>query len=114
MEGLPLGTAVEVISFSALHRAWRETRRPEERGHVTPYLYQSGLFKQEKLHAPPELRAPELRLTVDEEEDLELMRRIYARLYREDEIISLSDVVALLRSEPALASLNAHVVQRSL
>ena len=114
MEGLPLGASVEVIFFPALERAWREARRPEEREHVTPYLYKSGLFKQERLHAPVELRAPELRLTVDEQDDLELMRRIYARLYHEDDIISLNDVVALLRSEPALALLNAHVVQRSL
>ena len=114
MEGLPLGAAVEVIFLPALERAWREARRPEEREHVTPYLYESGLFKQEKFRAPVELRAPEFRLTVDEADDLELMRKIYARLYRKEEIIFLSDVVALLRSDPALASLNAHVVQRSL
>lgn len=114
MEGLPLGAAVEVISFFALQRAWREARRREEREHVTPYLYRSGLFKQETIRASDDLRAPELRLTVDVEEDLEVVRRIYARLYREGEIIRLGDVVSLMRSDPGLQSLNAHVLQRSL
>ena len=114
IEGLPLGTAAEVISFPALERAWHEARRPEEREHVTPYLYRHGFFKLETVNASGDVRAPELRLTVDVEDDLKLIHRIYARLYREGEIIPLRDVVALLRSEPALASLNAHVLQRSV
>ena len=112
IEGLPLGAAVEIISFPALERAWREARRPEEREHVTPYLYRHGFFKLETLSASENVKAPELRLTVDVEDDLKLMRRIYAQLYREGEIIPLRDVVALMRAEPALASLNAHVLQR--
>lgn len=114
IEGLPLGAAAEVISFAALERAWREARRPVEREHVTPYLYQSGFFKLETVNAPEDVRAPELRLTVDVEDDLKLMRHIYARLYRPGKIIPLSDVVQLIRAEPALASLNAHVLQRSV
>jgi spore coat polysaccharide biosynthesis protein SpsF (cytidylyltransferase family) len=113
-EGLPLGAAVEVISFKALERAWREARLAEEREHVTPYLCRSGLFKVGALPASPELRVPELRLTVDVAEDLELMRRIYARLYHSGKIIPLSEVVTLLRAEPGLTKLNAHVVQRAV
>ncbi len=36
----PLGLNLEAIRSAALNRAWREARRPYERVHVTPYIYQ--------------------------------------------------------------------------
>ena len=38
MRTFPIGTDVEVFSFSALNRAWENTQLPSEREHVTPYL----------------------------------------------------------------------------
>src|SRR3989344_6297701 len=33
----PEGLDTEVLSFSALERAWKESKKPSEREHVTPY-----------------------------------------------------------------------------
>ncbi len=35
----PIGLDVEVVSFAALDRAWREAVEPHQREHVLPYLY---------------------------------------------------------------------------
>ena len=35
----PEGLDVEIFSFSALERAWKNATKPSEREHVTPYIY---------------------------------------------------------------------------
>ena len=35
----PIGTDVEVFSFSVLETAWKNAQLPSEREHVTPYIY---------------------------------------------------------------------------
>ncbi len=41
----PIGTDVEVFSFSALKRTWESAQLPSEREHVTPYLRNERNFK---------------------------------------------------------------------
>jgi len=75
----PNGLDVEVMRFECLERAWMEARLPSEREHVTPYLYNcSGRFRLGSYCGEPDLS--NLRWTVDEPEDLELVRRIYEAL----------------------------------
>lgn len=110
--GMPLGTGLEVFAFAALERSWREGHEPHHREHVDEYVGDHPeLFYVERLEAPPGLRRPELRLTVDEPADLELAREIYRRL---DPFAELPEVVAALDVEPELAALNAHVRQKTL
>jgi spore coat polysaccharide biosynthesis protein SpsF (cytidylyltransferase family) len=51
---------------------------------------------------------------VDTLEDLELMKKIYKSLYRDGEIISLMDVVNLLRKKPRLLKINIHIKQKRI
>ncbi len=111
--GMPLGTGAEIMTFAALERSWREGHEPKHREHVDEYIGDHPeLFPTERVDAPPGLRRPELRLTLDTEDDLTLLRTIYERLGANGELVGLRDVVALLDREPALLSINAHVVQR--
>lgn len=114
--GMPLGTAVEVFSFAALEASWREGREPHHREHVDEFVYeQPERFRIELVPAPPRLRRPDYRLTVDTADDLELVRRIYeACSPRLDGLVALSDVVALLDERPDLLALNAHVRQKTI
>ena len=50
-----------------------------------------------------------MRLTVDTKEDLKLMREIYKRLYIENTIIDLEDVVELLISNQSLRKVNLNI-----
>ena len=68
---LPIGVGAEIFRFAALERSHLEGRSPHHREHVNEYLLEHPeLFKTGRLESvPPEKRMPDLRLTVDTEED---------------------------------------------
>jgi glutamate-1-semialdehyde aminotransferase/spore coat polysaccharide biosynthesis protein SpsF (cytidylyltransferase family) len=103
----PDGLDVEVFSFAALERAWREARRPSEREHVTPYLRMSGAFRTCNVEHAADLS--HLKWSVDTPEDLEFARAIFAALDGQG-VFSMEDVLRALREFPALAATNARSV----
>jgi spore coat polysaccharide biosynthesis protein SpsF len=106
----PIGLDVEVVSFAALERAWREAVEPNQREHVLPYLYDPpGRFRVIRLDA--ERDYGNLRWTVDTREDLEFVRQVYARLGEGE--FGWRDVLALVRAVPELAAINAGVQHKS-
>lgn len=108
----PIGLDVEVCTFQALERAWREAELPYQREHVMPYLYEiDGRFRVRILQHEPDLGA--LRWTVDTSQDLELVREIYARFDGRDDF-SWQEVLELFGREPELAAINASVVHKSV
>jgi spore coat polysaccharide biosynthesis protein SpsF len=112
---MPLGTGAEVFTAAALATSWRDGHEPHHREHVDEYVGEHPeLFRIERVLAPPGLRRPGLRLTVDTPEDLELVREVYVRLKRPGDIIDLVDVVRLFDEEPKLAAINADVRQKTI
>lgn len=108
----PRGLDTEVFTRAALEAAWREASVKEHRVHVTPYMYLTpGRFRTFSVEDSPDYS--DLRLTVDTEEDLELVRQVYEHLGREGRFTWM-DVVDLMRREPALAAVNAHIEQKNL
>jgi spore coat polysaccharide biosynthesis protein SpsF len=104
----PDGLDTEVIAARALTQADREARLPSEREHVTPYLWKHPeMFRLWRVVFPAALA--HRRWTVDEARDLELVRAIYARLYRPGQIFGWQAIEELLRREPELAALNAGI-----
>lgn len=78
--GLPHGAAVEAIRGSALLRAAEVATDVYDREHVTPTLRSSREFFGLAALAPGHLRRPGLRLTVDTEDDLSFMQRLFDAL----------------------------------
>jgi len=108
----PRGLDTEVMSFATLGRAWQEARKPHEREHVTPYVYQHPAeFKL--LSVTGEADHSAHRWTVDTPEDLELVRAIYSRL-KGNSTFGWRDVLEVLDCEPGLMELNRSVVQKAL
>lgn len=67
---LPIGVGAEIFSFSALEQSWREGHAPHHREHVDEYLLENPqTFPTQQLQVPVAKRSPQLRLTVDTEED---------------------------------------------
>ncbi len=81
--GCPLGTGVEVIQATALFEAEREASGPEEREHITTWLYRHrDRYRVLEPQAPPDALLPGRTVSVDTAEDYEEMQRIFAALYR--------------------------------
>lgn len=107
---LPVGSAVEVVSVAA----WREVHRRgtdrQRRQAPSEYLLQHrDRFTVRSVAAPADVAAPELRLTVDSPEDLQLVRLIWDALHPSHELIPLSAIVTLLRARPDLVEINGHL-----
>ncbi|MET0156098.1 MAG: glycosyltransferase family protein [Rickettsiales bacterium] len=108
----PRGLDTEIFTFDALEEAHFEARRPEEREHVTPFIYRNP----QKFSLYSYTGAPNnahMRWTLDTEEDFSFIFAVYDALYREGAIFSTDDVFRLLRNRPELAELNAHVEQKA-
>jgi spore coat polysaccharide biosynthesis protein SpsF len=111
--GFPRGLDTEVFEYEALENAHVLSTKDYEREHVTPFIYEHpDLFKLQNVKAEGDLISP-LRLTVDTEEDLELMREIYKRLYF-GKIFSIIEVIDLFKAHPELAKINAEIKQKAL
>lgn len=105
----PDGLDTEVFAFSALDRAWREAALPSEREHVTPFIWKrTDIFRTANVTNDVDLSA--FRWTVDNPEDLELVRAIDNRMHMLGRLsYGLLDIIQLLREEPELSNLNRHV-----
>ena len=96
----PDGLDVEVFSFGALERAWREARLPSEREHVTPYIRTSGHFRTFNVESPVDLS--HLKWSVDTQADLDFVRSVFEGLDANGSDFSLEDVLQLVRIGPEL------------
>lgn len=113
VRSFPRGLDAEIFTFSALEKTYLEARRPYEREHVTPYIYQHPeLFALVNEECLDDLSAH--RWTLDTKEDLELIERIYAELHRKDVLFNMQDVLNLLSQHPEWSLINAHVEQKKL
>jgi spore coat polysaccharide biosynthesis protein SpsF len=98
-EGLPVGAAVEVVSHDALARCAAEAIDGGDREHVTALIKREpSRFRRIPATAPPRLRRPDLRFTVDAPDDLAYVRRLFRRSGHEApglaELIQAADAVA--------------------
>jgi spore coat polysaccharide biosynthesis protein SpsF len=76
---LPVGAAVEAVTFQALARAARDATDPTDREHVTTYIKRhTDRFRCVQTRAPGSLCAADLRLTVDTPADLAWLRVLAA------------------------------------
>jgi spore coat polysaccharide biosynthesis protein SpsF len=104
----PDGNDVEIMSFSALEKAWQEAAKDFEREHTTPYIWEN----------PDKFRIGEVvwntgkdlstshRWTLDYPEDFEFIRTVYENLYPSNPLFSLNDILGLLDEKPAIAEIN--------
>src|SRR3989338_7242252 len=104
----PDGLDVEIFSFKALERAWREAKLPSEREHVTSYIRKSGCFRLFNVEGPVDLSR--FKWSVDSAEDLAFVRAVYARLYNDNKVFHLEDVIRLVNDHPELQTINVRSV----
>jgi len=109
----PLGLNVEAFSFVALERAQKNASKDFEREHVTPYIYHSDRshYKIGHLKAPYSLARPDIRATLDTEEDYAFMCAVFDHLYPKNRTFSTKEIVRLCSEKPWLTLINRKIVQ---
>ena len=108
----PRGFDFEIFSFEYLEEAYLNATMKEELEHVTPYInlnrsnktiFHSILYKEDKSN---------YRITVDTQEDFELIRRLIVDHCANE--LSASEIIAILDNNPDLVKINAHIQQKNL
>ncbi|MGC1304961.1 MAG: glycosyltransferase family protein [Caulobacteraceae bacterium] len=97
----PKGLDVEVCRTSALNAAWRETRDPYDREHVTPFIYR----RPERFHVESVTHNPPLRWrwTVDTPQDYAFASAVYDALYKAKPDFDMQDVLDWQAAHPEQA-----------
>jgi len=104
----PDGLDVEVFSFTALERAWIESKLISEREHVTPYIRNNPkVFRIGNVINDEDLSA--MRWTVDEPADLEFVRGVFEKL--DFKMDSMMDVLSVLERYPELTDINSGIAR---
>ena len=104
----PDGLDVEVFSFTALAQAWQEARQPQEREHVTPYIRESGKFRV--LNIAHTEDCSNKRWTVDEPEDLEVIKNVFEH-FAPRRNFSWLEVLELEQQHPEFFTANQHLIR---
>lgn len=103
----PDGLDIEVFSFTALERAWREARLGSEREHVTPYLWKHPeIFKLKNVAHVPDLSVE--RWTLDTAADFEFLTRVIEGGAPTGGPGSLPEVLAMVAAHPEWRAINVH------
>ena len=109
---LPRGLDTEALWRDALERTDRLATSRPAREHVTWFCHteRPDLYELHSVRSSHD--AADLRWTVDTEEDLDVVRRLYAELGLADAPVPVADVIAYVRAHPELAAINAAVGQK--
>jgi spore coat polysaccharide biosynthesis protein SpsF len=108
----PRGLDTEVVSRTALERAWHEAAGPQYRAHVTPYVYlHPKEFKLVSVSGRDDFS--DHRWTVDTQIDLDVVRDIYAAAGNRDDL-SWTETLALVQARPDSLTRNRDVRQKPL
>ena len=103
----PDGSDVEVFSFDALERAWKETTDLKDREHVTFYFWKRGKDFS-KILLGNEENWGNYRITVDYPEDFIVVERIIKQLKMENKKGSLKEIINILNENPELTKINSN------
>ncbi|WP_144905920.1 cytidylyltransferase domain-containing protein [Halobellus captivus] len=113
----PRGVTCEAFTTESFERMSRRANEPHHREHVTPYyrehpdefdlynLDSNELFQEAQLQ-----NRTDLRLTLDEPADYQLLEKIYREIDHQD-LLTVRDVIKYI-DEYALETINQHVEQK--
>jgi spore coat polysaccharide biosynthesis protein SpsF len=107
-KGLPLGAYSYGVRTKALEKVI-QLKKENDTEIWGRFFEGSDVFNKIELKVSQEVNYPDLRLTVDEEPDLKLMRIIFDEFYKGSIDFKLKDVVRFLLDNPGLIEINKDV-----
>lgn len=107
-QSYPDGNDVEVFTFEALQKAFREATQDFEREHTTPYFWENpDIFRIGNVEWETGLNlSMEYRFTIDYNEDYRFIKAVYSELYLKNKYFSLEDILKLLEEKEEIAKIN--------
>lgn len=107
--GLPFGATPSGIKVGAPRKVC-ELKLDEDTEGQSRYFTQTGLFRVEYIDITnPELHHPEIRMTLDYQEDFEFFKAVFQHLYQPRKVFNLRDIIKLLEQHPEIVQLNQHM-----
>jgi spore coat polysaccharide biosynthesis protein SpsF len=108
---VPCGAFTYGIKVSALNKVC-EIKGTSDTEMMMPYFTDTGLFQVEPLwNVPKELQRPEIRITLDYEDDLRFFKAIFGNF---KSTVPLREVLSFLNENPELIKINQYLQQRFL
>ncbi|NQY23176.1 MAG: glycosyltransferase family protein [Campylobacteraceae bacterium] len=101
------GMDIEICTFDALKKSYENVIFESDREHVTLYIKNNEIFK--KLNYTSKNDFSHLRLTVDEENDFELIKNIIENLYPNNPDFDYLDIISYLTKNPNLLYINSDI-----
>jgi len=108
----PQGLDTEVMHADTLERLDRLARSSPAREHVTYFILNEHpeFFR---IHSVTDTEDnSDLRWTVDVPQDLEMVRQLYEELNLGEQVVGYRELLSYVRAHPAVAAVNAGVIQK--
>lgn len=113
VRSFPDGMDVQVYSFKSLRKSYRMTTSKTDREHVTLHIRKNPkIFKTIHFQANEEEYWPDLGLTLDEEKDFILIKKIFQKFKNKRKVFSLISILQLLRNNNDLLKINKKVKRK--
>ena len=108
----PRGFDFEIMTFTALEKAYRESTRRFEIEHVTPYIWKNHPQSFKIGYLTQQIDSSQYRIVVDTIEDFEVIKILINKYGAE--VLPYSEIISILDSHPEIAAINKYVQQKSL
>lgn len=106
---LPIGVTPNGIKVEALRKICQLKKDENTEGQFR-YFVQTGIFHGVHIKTnDPELIHPEIRMTLDYEEDYIFFKKIFHDLYVDGEVFGLKRILRHLKYHPDIISINEHM-----
>lgn len=110
-EKLPNGIGAEVFTAELLQEAAEKSTEGYEHEHVTPYMY----WKQPSVgYCPLEKDLSMYRITLDTQEDYEVLSKIYDALYTPGNKFTMAEIIDYLDNNPDVFAINSTIHQKGV
>lgn len=107
----PRGLDTEVFLFKTLEDAFNNALEKYQREHVTPYIYENS---NKIYYYKNNINYSTHRWTLDTDDDLELISKIYKNLYKGKHDFYMDEILGLFEQKPELFEINAHIEQKKV
>jgi len=110
----PIGMDSQVFKINTLEKSFKMTNNPLDHEHVTKHIRENPqIFSQIHLVAPPKLWWPELALTLDEDDDYKLLKKIIEHFGLDNNSFSCYEIIELIKQK-GWTNLNSNIYRKGL